>query len=586
MYRLRRIRHAEIQPIRGNARRRTLALLAVTGAAVLAAHFALEPGAASARARAQAAAAAAPQAPKTFYVSAAGKDTADGESPATAWRTLARAGDHVLRPGERLLLRGGDRFAGELALKQDAAGQAAKPAVLGSYGNGPAVIDAGAGPAVSVFRTAGVDIRDLILVGPGADGSQASGVDVYNDLPGNVKFDHVTITDVDVSGFRNGIAIGGGSGSSGFSDVLVSGSKVHGNRDNGLVTYGPPGLAPADGYAVENLRVIGVQAYDNLGDRTDHKVATGSGIDLGSVHTGLVEDSLAHGNGLLCDSMNGPVGIWTHDSAAMVLDHNVSYANRTGGYTDGGGFDLDQKTHDSVLEYNLTYDNDGPGYMVYAGTSAALSTGNIVRFNISADDARSLVDGRSITYGAVMLSGWEVNMQVYHNTVVQTTPGASSVLLHLGPNLRGSAVRDNIFSAQNGEVVDARVALTASQVLLQGNDYSAAKGHWRLAWGARAYTSLSSWRSAAGQELLKGRGTGLAVDPGLVEGAAAPWDSTHESIAVPRPGSPAAQGALDLAALFGLDVGPHDYLGAALTAPTAAGAVMPAAASPGPSPSR
>jgi hypothetical protein len=552
--------------------------LAATGGAVLGMHYVLDDASPPADIRAFAAnSGAAPVA--TYYVSSAGDDNAAGTSPKSAWRTLARASKQHFRPGERLLLKGADHFSGELAFRPGQAGQEGNPVTVGSYGGGRAVIQATTTPAVSVYDTAGVTITDLVLIGPGADtgagASSASGIDIYNDLPGNRTLGGISVSNVDVSGFRNGIFVGGGNGASGFADIRISDSKLHANRDNGLVSYGPanPGGQPV--HPFHNVVVTGVEAYDNLGNPADHTHATGSGISLGGVETGLVENSTAHGNGSRCDSMNGPVGIWAHDSTGMVVEHNVSYSNRTAGYTDGGGFDLDQRTNDSVLQYNLSYDNYGPGYMVWSATNALLSTGNTVRFNVSLDDARSPLDADSITYGALMLSGYETGAGVYHNTVVQTMAGEQSPLLNLGSHLSSAVVRDNILSAQRGELVKSGSALSRSQVVLQGNVYTGASGHWRLGWGATAYWSLRAWRSATGQEEFQGRATGSTANPGLMPAAIASWDPMRQTVPIPRIGSAVVGAGIDLTERFGTDIGTQDYLGGPLTSPTTPGAVMP-----------
>ncbi len=72
---------------------------------------------------------------KTYHVDAAhGDDARDGLSPATAWRTFARAKVLVLGPGERLLLRRGSTFNEELTLR--AKGAADNWAEIGAYGEG------------------------------------------------------------------------------------------------------------------------------------------------------------------------------------------------------------------------------------------------------------------------------------------------------------------------------------------------------------------------------------------------------------------------------------------------------------------
>jgi len=57
----------------------------------------------------------------------------------------------------------------------------------------------------------------------------------------------------------------------------------------------------------------------------------------------------------------GGVGIWAWDSNDIVIQHNIAHHNRTGSY-DGGGFDLDGGVSNSIMHYNLSYENDGSGY--------------------------------------------------------------------------------------------------------------------------------------------------------------------------------------------------------------------------------
>lgn len=567
--------HVRIAPVRGNARRRTLALLAATGLTVVGIHFALtkaDPAPQTDAAHPSSPVGAVPQV--TYYLSPHGDDSAAGTSPATAWRTLSRADRQSFRPGERLLLAGGATFNGSLEFKAGVAGDSAHPVVVGSYGTGAAVISSAHAPAVTIFNTAGISLTNLVLTGPGAGTSTSAGVDVYNTLPNNQKLDGITISALDVSDFRDGISIGGGAGSAGFTDVAISDSKVHANRDNGIITYGPPDLTPSAGYPIQSLKIDGVTAYDNLGDPSNHTISTGSGMSLGGVSGGTVANSLAYGNGGKCNSSSGPVGIWVHDSTGVTISHNVSYANRTAGYTDGGGFDLDQRTFDSVLEYNLTYDNYGPGYMVYAGTPVQASAGNVVRFNVSMNDALSPTDIDSITYGLLMIDGYETNVAAYHNTVVQRTSGAQSPLLNLGSKLKGASIRDNVFVSEFGSLIKTADAFNSSQVALQGNAYYSLADHWRIQWGGNTYDSLSSWRAATRQETLDGAAVGSAKNPGLAQGAPASWDPTHTQVPVPQPGAAAATSGLDLAARFGIDPGNEDFYGQAASVPTMQGAVM------------
>ena len=81
-----------------------------------------------------------------FYVdSKDGDDSRNGRTPVNAWRALNQANRAELKPGDRLLLRGGRTFEGSLQLGPEDSGAPAKPVIIGSYGAGRATIQAGTG---------------------------------------------------------------------------------------------------------------------------------------------------------------------------------------------------------------------------------------------------------------------------------------------------------------------------------------------------------------------------------------------------------------------------------------------------------
>ncbi len=70
--------------------------------------------------------------PNTFYVdSLAGDDAHDGTSPASAWKSLARVNSATFLPGQKILLKSGSVFHGQLWPK--GSGSADSPIVLSSY---------------------------------------------------------------------------------------------------------------------------------------------------------------------------------------------------------------------------------------------------------------------------------------------------------------------------------------------------------------------------------------------------------------------------------------------------------------------
>jgi Right handed beta helix region len=89
---------------------------------------------------------------RVFYVSARGNDRASGLSPADAWRSVHRVDAARLRPGDRVLFRGNDTFAGTTLMPR-ASGTEEQPIVFGAYGRGFPILQA---RESAVFLAAGV----------------------------------------------------------------------------------------------------------------------------------------------------------------------------------------------------------------------------------------------------------------------------------------------------------------------------------------------------------------------------------------------------------------------------------------------
>jgi hypothetical protein len=499
--------------------------------------------------------------PATYYLSGSGNDAAAGTSPATAWRTLAKASSVKLLPGSKLLLQAGQVFTGQLTLGPDDGGNAPDPVLIGSYGGGEARISSPSGSGIYVHDTGGIDISDLQLTGK-ANSGHGDGINVYSDLPAGHRLDHIAISNVAVSGFLYGITLGGLNKGAGFSDVSVSNADLHDNIDAGLLTYGPVFDPHAPSYANQNVVVSHVQAAANRGNPHDHNTDTGNGIVLGSVDGGIVSWSTANDNGGLGAAALGPAGIWTYDSTHVDIEHNLSYGNKTPNKVDGNGFGLDQNTSNSVLEYNISYGNDGTGYLVYSALSNGLQRDNVVRDNIGSDDGR---DGNSF-YGGMSVIGYVYNAAVYQNTVIMTPAQTGAPpLLRLGPYVRGVSIRNNLFSTESGPIIAVSSAPAQSAVLLQDNDYFSVLGPWQVFWGQTVYNSLPGWQAGTAQETMNGQPTGLDANPEMVGPVLGLSLTSPEAPAAaagfgPRPGSPLIGTGLDLASL-GLHPNAAGYTG-------------------------
>jgi hypothetical protein len=512
---------------------------------------------------------------RTYHVSSTGDDSRDGLTAATAWRTPARVAQVALRPGDRVLFEAGSVFEGSVDIGPDDGGDAANPVLVGSYGVGRAVLQPGGSPAVTVRDTSGVAVRDLVLRGSTETYTRDSGLLVESSRSTGPRYSGIVVDGVDVSGFRRGIDVRAAALDAGFSDLRISRSRVHDNRDVGLGTFGPDWRDDDPRYAHSDVVVSEVEADHNRGDTTNTTRHSGSGMFLSSVAGGAIERSSAHHNGEACSAPEGPVGIWAFNADSVSIQHNVSYSNRTAN-VDGGGFGLDVNTSRSLLQYNLSYDNAGPGFMLYSSYPNTAHVANTVRFNISQGDVRV-----GSWYGALTVYGWVNDSALYHNTVVllprqDTWP---PVVL-AGGTIRGVAIRNNIL-VNGGKGPVATVVDPADQVLaLQGNDYAAAEPSIAK-WGDVLFRSLAELRAGSGQEMLDGAPVGLAVEPEFADGAVrtrlvgGPGETGAFALS---PGSPLAAAGIDLRGAFGTDPGPVDVFGTPTRTRTpAVGAAQPPA---------
>ena len=440
-----------------------------------------------------------------YYVSAAGNDAGTGTA-AAPWRSIARVNTVILKPGDRVLFRGGDRFAGNLYLDANDSGRADAPVTIGSYGAGRATITAGTRSGIYAYNAAGIRVQQLNVVG--GSGNTASGVVFYMDLAAT-KLPWIRIDSLEVSGFGgDGIEIGSWNGTSGFRDVRITAVSAHHNARTGILTYAQ---RPA---AHQSVYVGYSRAFENPGI-PDATTNTGSGIVLGGVDGGTIEWCVAWANGRLSRASGGPVGIWTYDSTRVVIQYNESFANRTSGAADGGGFDFDQNVSDSILQFNYSHDNDGAGYLLAHAPATDAHHGNIVRHNVSVND------GRRNSYGGVEIWGRVLDTVISNNTV-RTSPSAEGTPSALRAWNQGVAaslaervtLRDNILEASGGlaalNISDSQQggltfaatgtpgAALPRDLVLRAADAAIVAGAWRRTDDPSASAGARLWHPDAG----------------------------------------------------------------------------------------
>ena len=363
-----------------------------------------------------------------YYVSLLGDDSNIGTSKASPWRSIERVNAAQLLPGDSIRFHANQTFVGNLCLTGEGVPLEDKPLTFGSYGSGRARIDAGCGTGFLSTNMGGVYLVGLNFVGAGASKNAGSGILFVNTLLEGVKLAGIRIHCVDVSGFKDsGICFTAEPADqswSGFRDVRVTHTMSHDNGDAGISCIGAWN-PEREGYAHADFYISKCSAYRNVGipGKESH---SGNGIVLAQVEGALIEHCRAYENGGLNDyEGGGPVGIWAWDADRVIFQFNESHHNRTGSSKDGGGFDLDGGVRNSIVQYNYSHDNDGPGYLLAQFSGARAFYGNVLHHNVSVND------GRRNRYGGVHLwstgaNGGITDTTFYANTIYMAQAAASS----------------------------------------------------------------------------------------------------------------------------------------------------------------
>jgi hypothetical protein len=522
-----------------------------------------------------------------YYVSQSGDDALNDGSAAAPFASIAKVNSLSLQPGDSVFFNGGETFTGTLAFDAADGGSAASPVVIRSYGDGRATIAAGNANGISARNTGGFRISDLNVVGAGQAANTFNGIAFDNALGGNVKLGYVHIDHVDVSGFgKYGITVGGSNGKSGFADVRVEYVNVHHNALGGIETHGVFS-STATGYANADVYVGHAEVHHNPGyaGSPNH---SGDGIVLSDADGVTIERSEAYENGAANTHVGGPVGIWVWDVNGAVIQHNESHHNKTAGTADGGGFDFDGGVTNSVMQYNYSHDNFGPGYGVYQFQGARPLNNLTVRYNVSANDARRN------DYGAIDFwngngSNGIKNVAVYNNTVyvtpsavtttttttrkgqtttTTTTTATAPKALRFISGTTNVSIRNNVFQTTGG-VQLADVQATQTNLQIQGNDYWSSGAAFSLKVFAKTYASFSAYVNGTPYEKVGATVVGRNVDPLLANPASVPTvgvaniDALETSLDGFKLTAPLA--GLNLFSQFGIDPGPRDFFGDPVT---------------------
>jgi len=348
----------------------------------------------------------------TYYLdSVDGDDANDGLAPESAWRTLDKVNNVVFAPGDRIVLKAGCVWNGQL--DPMGSGAVGNQIVLQSDWSGPLPLVDGGGTVTAPLRLFNQEywmVWGLELTNYGAFARARYGAWVIGEDAGALHSINLSGLDVhDVNGLlddshkaNGGIIfdIRGLAKETWWDGVFVGGCTVRNADRSGIwlsslwwdrnLSAGTPGSwVPS-----VNVEIVSNSVDDIGGDGIVPTVCDGP----------LVEHNVAKD----CNTRSGRycVAIWPWDCDNAVIQYNEAYLTR--GTNDGEGFDSDWFSNNTVIQYNYSHDNEGGFCLICAnGTYSGFNDGTIVRYNISQNDLTR----------AFHIAGPTTNTAVYNNTI-------------------------------------------------------------------------------------------------------------------------------------------------------------------------
>ena len=323
---------------------------------------------------------------ETWHVdSEHGDDARSGLTAADAWRTLARAGQADLRPGDNILLAAGSVWREPLVIAHS--GTADAPIVVTREGKGPRPrIDAGdvAENAVEIRNADNVTVSGLEITNKGAEPALRRGVFVNESdfgVAANIVLRDLYVHDVNGTNAR---------------------------KDNGGIVFsalGPKVPTRFEGVTIERNIVWRVDRSGIAGISDQVSVARwfpsrfvvirdnyvedigGDGIVPRGTDGALIEHNIVRHAAARADTYSAGIWQWSTDNSLIQLNE----AAFTHGLWDGQGFDSDFNSRHTTIIYNFSHDNDG-GFLLLCSPARADpadnlgNVGTLVQYNVSYND--------------------------------------------------------------------------------------------------------------------------------------------------------------------------------------------------------
>jgi hypothetical protein len=398
-----------------------------------------------------------------------GKDLNDGLTKTNAFKTLDKVNALSLKPGDRILLAGDQKYQGTLLLRKvmgtkdqpvtvstldwTEKGQTGKKALIDAkgYAQGVLIEDCSYVTLASIAITAdgytdldsssdtrsGVMIRtNKLKMMKGISISDVSIFDVFYENTGFKRGRDEVKTANGTQRYGWGIRIVNNLDDAKMENILIRNCNIKDVSHTGIKVIGN----------ARNIQYLQILGNDLVG-------TGGPGIQLSNVQFAYVADNVVNRSGSPDDSRKWGrgSGLWTWGASHVLIERNkIMYANGPG---DSAGAHIDYNCDNIVMQYNFSAHNAG-GFCEVLGNNYNCA----YRFNISVNDGSRIkgVDGAFQEGKIFWLSGYQgskgrkgpVNTYFYNNTIYVNKDIVSKVAID--NTSEGLLIANNIFYLEGG----------------------------------------------------------------------------------------------------------------------------------------
>lgn len=379
-----------------------------------------------------------------YFSSKSGSDTNNGKSEQTPLKSLSKANELNMKPGDKLLLKRGDIFFDHIELS-GIKGVKNSPIIISAYGEGstlPIINSKGYLNGILLEDCSYIEVSNLEITANGGGignldpkGSYMrcgimishkkeghySGItlknlfirDVFYEEPGFERSSAETLTPMGTQNYGWGIRVINSNPKAFVDDLKIVDSHIKNVGHTGIRLTGKKIPNSGDQKSIKNIEI-----KNNIVEYTG-----GPGMQASVVENiYFVNNTIDHsGSGDDSRKWARGSGLWVWGCFNALIEHN-SFRNANGP-GDSSGCHIDFNNKNVLIQYNLSENNAG-GFIHIFGNNR----NSTYRYNVSINDGhRDHIPGKTLGHGYMVdINGWvgrnkkengPYNTYIYNNTI-------------------------------------------------------------------------------------------------------------------------------------------------------------------------